>query len=87
MICNLGKVCELSANGMRIRARKLPRGILMIHLRGLGQELSVKGHVVWSRRKGLFMREAGIEFLEVTPTLSRQLTALGLTNRDQRAMG
>ncbi|MCP3904393.1 MAG: PilZ domain-containing protein [Planctomycetes bacterium] len=83
---DLGKVLELSANGMRVKARKLPKGTFTVRIYGLGMELEVKGHVVWQRRSGVMSRIAGVEFLEVSPTVSRQLTTLGMNNRDQRTM-
>jgi hypothetical protein len=86
--CDLGKVLELSANGMRVKTRKLPEGVFTVRIFGLGMELEVQGHVVWSKRAGLLgAKMAGVEFLEVSPTVSRQLTTLGMNNRNQRSMG
>ena len=81
LISNLGPVMDLSAGGMRIIARKLPKTEEEIELRGLGDSISLKAHTVWSRKIGLMKFEVGMVFLNVTPEIAKKLTNLAMNNR------
>jgi len=83
VLCNIGTVADLSTAGMRVRCRRVPKGEFTAHLVGLGGEVTVKGRVAWVKRYGLFRKECGVQFLDVTPELARQITALGMTNRNR----
>ncbi len=83
VICNIGMVSDLSTSGMRVRCRRVPKGEFIAHIVGLGTEVKIKGRVVWVRRYGLFRKECGVQFVDVTPELARQVTALGMTNRNR----
>lgn len=83
VICNLGPVSDLSTAGMRVKCHRVPKGEFVAHLVGLGGEVNVRGRVAWVKRCGLFRKECGIQFMDVTPELARQITALGMTNRNR----
>jgi hypothetical protein len=68
--CSIGDVADLSASGMRVTTRfKLPeRGeVFVVTIQTMEGPLAILSRVRWSRRKGLFMREAGLEFFDVGP--------------------
>ena len=83
MICNIGSVVDLSTAGMRVRCARVPKGEFIAHLTGLGMELKVKARIAWVKRYGLFRKEAGVQFIDVSPDLAKQITALGMTNRNR----
>jgi len=81
---NLGPVLDVSASGVRILARRVPKGEVTVELIGLGGRFEHRGRVVWSKRIGLFKHEIGIEFEDITPEMSQQLTRLATDNRFRR---
>ncbi len=68
--CSVGDVIDLSASGMRIITRfKLPEKgeVFVVTIETMQGPLAVLSRVRWSKRKGLFQREAGLEFFDVGP--------------------
>ena len=84
--CDLGPVLDLSSGGMRIRCRQAPRGIFPVRVCGLGGELVVRARVAWVKRNGLFKREVGLQFVDVTPDVARHLAQMAMSSRRQRTM-
>ena len=84
--CDLGPVLDLSSGGMRVRCRQAPSGIFPVRLCGLGGELVVRAQVAWVKRNGLFKREVGLQFLDVTPDIARHLSQMAMSSRRQRTM-
>lgn len=64
ILCNLGKVVDLSASGLRLQtSEKLPKDErISFTLQGLDGPLTLCGRVVWTKRSGFFKREVGIRF-------------------------
>jgi hypothetical protein len=85
--CDLGPVHNLSVGGMRITCRRPPDDEpLTTTIRGLGEPITLRGRVKWTKRIGWRKIEAGIEFIDVTPDLARRLTAIATDHRLRRAM-
>ena len=84
--CNLGKVIDLSATGMRVLGRRAPSGEFATRITGLGREVSVFGRVAWTRPAGIFSREFAVEFLRLSGEASKVLTDLAMTSRVRRVI-
>ena len=84
LVSNFGPVLDVSAGGVRILARKVPKGQVTVELIGLGGCFTLRGRVVWSQRIGLLKHDIGIEFDDVTPEMARHLTRLATDNRLRR---
>jgi hypothetical protein len=86
LVSNLGTVLDISAGGMRVLCRKVPRGRLEVKL--LENELPgrLTGEVAWSRRVGLFKYEVGVRFDNMSPEIAQRLTAIAGANRLRRVM-
>jgi hypothetical protein len=79
--CNLGRVLDISAGGMRIITRKVPRGFVDVHLVGHPLPGSLKAVRQWSRRLGWFRHEVGLRFETVTPDVAQRLSAIACSCR------
>src|SRR5262245_53896654 len=77
---NIGTVRDLSAGGMKVMSRRKYRGKLDVALWDIHRGLRVSAVVVWHRRIGFRRHEMGLQFLDVTPEVARELTALGADN-------
>jgi len=87
VMSGLGQVLDLSASGMRVLGRKsVPRGEFTTWIRGLGVSMTVRARVAWSKRRGMLRQELGLQFVNVTPDVARQLTDLAMSNRLRRAV-
>jgi hypothetical protein len=76
--CGLGDVLDLSASGIRVRAKaKVPETGTRFSLKigGLDSSFYVSCVVKWTRRVGLLAREAGLEFDELTAEQRRNLNS------------
>lgn len=75
--CSVGTVVDASAGGLRIMIQeRLPikPGMHMeLDLQARGNPIRVDVEVAWVKRKGLFKREIGVHFLEVSPELRKAL--------------
>ena len=77
VVCSVGEVLDLSASGLRVLTRyRLPEQgeVFVVTIYTMQGPLALLGRVRWSRRKGIFLREAGIEFFDLGPK-SRQVLA------------
>lgn len=78
---SLGPVLDISASGMRVRCTtpvKLSEGQeLAVTLAAPGGPLLVRVCIMWIKKRMLGAREAGVRFLDVTPSLRAALTELG----------
>jgi hypothetical protein len=79
----LGEVLDLSATGARIRCSRKPDfaqgSELSVELDGIDGPFAVQAKVAWIRRAGLRKHEAGLEFVEPTDEVRKQLAALART--------
>ncbi len=77
---SVGDVLDASAGGMRVVLdRRLPlrKGMtLKLSIESFGEPHDVDTEVVWIKRKGLFRKEVGLSFREVTPRLRRILSEI-----------
>lgn len=80
--CSLGDVLDLSASGLRVRAKVAIPAVgtrFSVKIGGLDNTFYVSCVVKWSRRVGLMSREAGLEFDELTAEQRRSLNLLART--------
>jgi hypothetical protein len=76
---SFGEMVDLSATGMKIRCgRTIPAAGNMIEcsIEGPDGEFRLMANVVWSRRLGVFVGEAGLEFTDVNMEQRKQLNRL-----------
>ena len=76
LMCNLGRVLDISAGGMRILCKKVPRSRVSVQL--VGHPLPAKLTAVkqWSKRRGMFEHEVGLKFEDVTPAVAKCLSEI-----------
>ena len=85
--CNLGRILDLSAGGLRMIGPKLPGdGLIPLHLMLDEIRLDLVGRIAWSRPVSRKEAEMGIEFLEVTAEQRARLTQYATANRFRRVM-
>jgi len=65
--CNLGRVLDLSAGGVRIATNKKLPAVVQIMLGDAQHRLVATATVAWQKRVGWKSHEAGISFGELTP--------------------
>lgn len=76
---NVGDVLDISASGMRVVTKfKLPEKgeVFVVTVETMQGPLAILSRVRWSRRKGLFAREVGLEFFDVGPRTRTVLAEL-----------
>ena len=84
--CDLGTVLDLSASGMRIGSRRVPKGDFVVCIRGYDIAVVVTGRLAWQKKVGLFRHELGVEFIDLTEEMSRQLNSLAMNHRQRRVI-
>jgi hypothetical protein len=80
--CSLGEVLDLSATGMRIRARRVRAeqgAMINVTIFGLTRSEEVSARVVWKRRTGWFSEELGLAFEDLSPSAKSELAAIART--------
>lgn len=77
---NVGTVRDLSAGGMKVISRRKLKGQFEVALWDIHRGVRVAAEVVWTKRLGFRRHESGLRFLNVTPEIARELTALGADN-------
>lgn len=88
--CDLGRIEDISSTGMRVRSwRKPPVPELALVLYGYDatESIRVNCRVMWTKREGMFRYEIGVQFLDLTPELSRRLTLLATAHRHRQVLG
>lgn len=81
--CNLGSVINLSAGGMGLLSRRRLNGTLSIELWDTHRGLRLRGKVAWCRRIGFRKHEVGVKFLNITPDIASDLSAIAIENPKQ----
>lgn len=76
LTCSLGKVLDLSRDGMRIQARRVPAGIVTVELTDRNIVMYLNAEVIWSKRVGLFKHEFGVRFLDLPREAVTQLALI-----------
>ena len=79
--CNLGRVLDLSSGGVRLLSRRKLRGWHVLTLFDRDGDVHIDVEVRWSRRRGLWKHEIGLQFLNVPSDIAVQLTTLVFRNR------
>ncbi|MHC5112791.1 MAG: PilZ domain-containing protein [Planctomycetota bacterium] len=77
--CNLGKILDLSASGMRLRTRKSLTGEHIVQIKGNENMIRVLGRVVWSKKLGFRAYEIGLRFVDLpeeAAVLIRRIAAI-----------
>jgi hypothetical protein len=74
LTCNLGQVLDISAGGMRVITKRVPRRPVNIQLAGHALPGPLTAVTQWSKRKGFFCHEVGLKFENVTPQVAKHLT-------------
>lgn len=82
--CSLGEVLDLSATGMRVIARKVPKGTFSISVEGISENLRIECEVMWSKRKSFWKHEIGLRFVNVDRAITEKLTKVSTENRLRR---
>jgi len=81
LICNLGEVLDLSAGGMAVRCRHVPEGEFTIQIAGYSLPETLRARMIWWRKTGLFKRDVGVQFIDVSPAMAKCLCAIASANR------
>jgi hypothetical protein len=84
--CNLGTILDLSAGGMRVQCRRIPKLMTPVQIEGFPMPQPLHAKVTWARRVGLFRHEVGLQFVDVTPQLASILARVAGCNRLRRVM-
>jgi len=75
--CSLGEVMDVSASGLRIRGRKVPKRYqkepIRLRIGGATGKVSIMAKIVWSKRVGLRCYETGLELIEASDELRQSL--------------
>lgn len=72
--CSLGRVMDLSGGGMRIRCTRRCSGIVKVQLWTVKRQTTVQAKIVWTRRIGFRRYELGLEFRDLTPETTQDLS-------------
>ena len=75
MECNLGRVLDISAGGMRVLSSRPLKGRQVVELSTTSRRLKVFGDVIWCKKVGFRKHEAGLEYVDRSPELARALGA------------
>ena len=88
---DLGELRDLSATGARVSCRGggPPRkgGALWFIIEGVDGRIAVCARVIWSRRRGWFGRELGLEFISPDAKTKAALAALARTAASNQTFG
>ena len=79
--CNLGSVMDISGGGMRVRSPRRLQGYLDVVMWTHRRRVTVRAAVVWCRRVGFRKYDIGVQFVDLTDDIQRELTAIGLYAR------
>ncbi len=77
--CSLGTLLDLSASGMRLKARgTIPKTgqIFTVTLQSVDGPVLVGCRIRWWRKCGMITKEVGVEFVDPTPAICADLGRL-----------
>lgn len=86
LVCNLGLVIDISIGGMRVLSRTAHSGVVKVKFRDYPMPEPLQATVTWSKRAGIFMRELGLRFENLSPQLTSMLTQIASAHRFKRAI-
>lgn len=84
LMSNIGLVLDISAGGMCVICRWVPRGRVRVILYGYRMPEVLVAEVTWRKRVGFFKYEVGLCFHNVSADMSQRLTAIAGCNRQRR---
>jgi hypothetical protein len=82
----LGQVLDISSGGARILTRERIAGLIEFRIFDSAESIIVTAEVLWTRRIGLFKREIGLRFVDLSPEIAAGLTRLATSHRDRRSI-
>lgn len=74
--CDVGRVLDVSATGVRLLSRHKLTGRAEINLFDEDGGVRLEAEVRWSKRHGLVKHQIGLQFLNVPPDVAAKLSAL-----------
>ncbi|MGI9014385.1 MAG: PilZ domain-containing protein [Phycisphaerales bacterium] len=77
--CNLGRVLDFSASGMRLLTRRELPDVVALEFGEPDNIVAVNARVVWRKQHGRREFESGLEFDGITPRMQQQIWALART--------
>ena len=77
MWCNLGKVLDFSASGLRLATKHNLEGEQVVVIKANEQSMLLHGTIVWARKLGFRRYQVGIEFADVSPQDLAKLRNMG----------
>jgi hypothetical protein len=75
-----GRVLDMSAAGLRIRASKRLEGTIPLAICSTAGRVSVDAHVVWTKRRGLFRFDVGLQFVNLDPATMQKITQIAVAH-------
>ena len=77
MWCNLGKVLDFSASGLRLATKHHLEGEQVVVIKAYEQSILLHGKIVWERKLGFRKFQVGIEFMNVSPQDLAKMRSMG----------
>lgn len=78
--CQVGKVVNLGMGGMRVdvkgKFRYQPGDVLEVKLAALERDVDLNVRVVWVQKTGVRRFAVGLEFVDVTPEITKSIQAI-----------
>jgi hypothetical protein len=89
--CNLGRVKNLSAGGLRVRCRlgqsfKMNQRVIVRFQSSEGM-LTIEGRVAWRAQAGILRQEIGVELILSRPDVKSAYGRLAAEHRTRRTIG
>ena len=74
--CNLGRVLDISGGGLRVLSKTKTDGQGHVELTSTTHRVIVPARVVWCHKVGFRKYVMGLEFMNLTPELTQQVTEI-----------
>ena len=78
VICNLGRVLDISGGGLRVLGKTKAEGQGRVELTSTTHRVIVPARVVWCHKVGFRKYVMGLEFMNLTPEMTRQVTEIAI---------
>jgi anti-anti-sigma factor len=83
--CDIGRIMDISAGGLRVRTDRKPRGRVKLRLWDDRIDVVVEAEVAWSRRIRLRRHESGLRFVNIGTEASKRLATIVSRAADRTA--
>jgi hypothetical protein len=77
--CSLGQVIDVSAGGMRVISSQVASGDVRVEIPAREPRIRIPARIIWTKDMGRGQWEVGLQFVGMTPEISKQLSALALS--------